>query len=755
MKNRRQLLILFILSSLCYLPALAQQKPIRCASMQRVESQMGKKKNVLLTAPAPRAEVQRQANTARTAAVITIPVVVHIVLPNPYLVTNADVQAQIDRLNLDYSGLNPDSTNVPGAFTALRGHAQIQFCLAKRTPTGQLTNGIERRASTTGSDIGLNLDPIKYFSEGGLDAWDPTKYLNYWVGVDATGTGVLGYAQFPNSTLDPTASDGVVINYQAWGSNPCYTFPSYNKGRTAVHETGHYLGLLHTWGDDGGACSGDDFANLTTAGSSCSLPPGLFNPPGQGNTATDVGDTPNQGKDTQGCPTSLIVIDSCSKTAPGIMYQNFMDYSNDVCLSMFTKKQVERMKWVLMNCRSTLLTSQGCQLPSSPVLLDAAPVMAVSPGGIETSGCNSVLYPSVLLCPGAVTPKVLIENHGLTTITSVTVGYIINNGAPVTQAFSVNLPTGGNAIVSFPAANFTAGTNIIKFFTSNPNNSQDQVPSNDTLVKTVTVLGTATLPLTVDFETPPFPPAGWAVDNYNNDVTWERVTPGKNSNWSMYINNYDVDATENMDDFKSPRISVAGADSVIISFDLAHRNYPEEGFADTLTVLVSKDCGATFQSVYKKWGSALATAGSSNDAYTAPVESDWRSERIGITGNILSTGNISVIFRNSSRYGNNVFIDNINIEGKKANTLLKLRGYLVYPTVFTSRFNVAFYDPPTDLKGISVYNSIGQLIYSRSYSGSTDTNIEIDLFSRAAGSYLVRISYEDSSKDASSWVIKQ
>jgi hypothetical protein len=315
------------------------------------------------------------------AAITYVPVVVHIVLPNPYLVTDADVIAQLNQLNLDFAGTNADSTNVPAEFAALRGHSQIQFCLAKRTPAGALTTGIERKVSATGSDANATTDPIKQTSLGGLDSWDPSKYLNYWVGADATGAGILGYAQFPNSTTEPASVDGVFINYESWGFNPCYTVAPYNKGRTAVHETGHYFGLFHTWGDDGSACTGDDFADLTTGGSTCSLPVGLFNASGAGNTPSDIGDTPNQASETAGCPGTLLKTDACSGTSPGIMYQNMMDYSNDVCLTMFTKKQVERMEWVLANCRSGLTTSTGCQLPAAPILLDVAPAESVNPGG--------------------------------------------------------------------------------------------------------------------------------------------------------------------------------------------------------------------------------------------------------------------------------------------------------------------------------------------------------------------------------------
>ncbi len=149
-------------------------------------------------------------NNYRTNAIVTIPVVVHIVLNNPEFVTDANVQFQIDKLNLDFSGFNPDSTNIPPEFRALRAHSQIRFTLARRSPTGALTNGIDRVRSSIGSDVTKTIDPIKRSSLGGADVWDPSSYLNLWVGLDKSGQDILGYAQFPNS--GNIADDGVFIN---------------------------------------------------------------------------------------------------------------------------------------------------------------------------------------------------------------------------------------------------------------------------------------------------------------------------------------------------------------------------------------------------------------------------------------------------------------------------------------------------------------------------------------------------------------
>ena len=635
---------------------------IRCGTMLRVEQNFQSDPKLRVRAEELSSVMPSgaAASNYRTAAIVTIPVVVHIVLNNPDLVTDADVQWQIDRLNLDYSGMNPDSTNIPPEFQAVRGHSQIRFALARRTPSGALTNGINRVRSSIGFDVNKSVDPIKRSSEGGVDSWDTNSYLNFWVANDASGQGILGYAQFPSSGT--MADDGVVINIRSWSNNPCYTIARYNMGRTAVHETGHYLGLLHIWGDDGSACTGDDFKSLTTVGSSCVLPAGLFNPSGQGNTASDIGDTPNQASETDNCPTG-IVTDACSSTPPGKMYQNFLDYTQDACYSMFTKKQAQRMEWVIDNCRPGLKTSLGATIPTGAITLDASPHQSVNPGGAEVIGCTSFTYQSVIPCPGNFIPKVRIRNNGLNTLNTVTVGMIINGGAPVTMNISPNLPFGYTTVVSFNAIPVTTGIYTIKFYTRNPNGiNPDQVPSNDTLTTTLTVAAPLSIPLSEGFESSTFPPPGWTLSNPHGDFTWVRVTPGHNSNFSAAIDNYNNDAPGRTDELRTPKVTFSPTDSaILISFDVAHKYYPDDTNYDTLTVLVSNDCGATFTTVYKKWGPELATADTSTLPYITPINSDWRTDKITIRGSLLTAGNMVVAFRNSNRFGNNIFLDNINI----------------------------------------------------------------------------------------------
>ncbi len=265
-------------------------------------------------------------------APITIPVVFHIVYNSPSQnISDAQCQAQINQLNLDFAKMNTDASNVPFVWQGIAANTNIQFCLAKRDPNGAATTGIERRSTTITSFFAD--DNVKQYNAGGMNPWPSSSYLNIWVAN--LGGGLLGYAQYPGG---PSASDGVVLLYSTVGSMQLHgSMANYNLGRTATHEVGHWLNLVHIWGDDSG-CAGSD----------------------------NVGDTPNQGTESYGCPT-FPHTDGCSSVSPGVMFMNYMDYVDDACMNMFTSGQSTRMNALFSvgGPRASLLSSNGCQPPST------------------------------------------------------------------------------------------------------------------------------------------------------------------------------------------------------------------------------------------------------------------------------------------------------------------------------------------------------------------------------------------------------
>lgn len=260
--------------------------------------------------------LQSNRGQRNSAPIITIPTVVHVVYTSAgENITDQQVYSQIAILNTDYRRLNADTINTPPIFDTIAADIGIEFCLASVDPSGNPTNGITRTSSTGGQFLGYfgPFDDVKATATGGIEPWPTDKYLNIW--VCKLFPGLLGYAQFPG---DSATTDGVVINYTAFGNMGSVTAPSL-LGRTTTHEVGHWLGLFHIWGDDQD-CSGSD-----------SIP-----------------DTPNA--DQASSSDCQVNRNSCSNEDPywgsidpPDMVQNYMDYSHDSCMNMFTLMQKARM----------------------------------------------------------------------------------------------------------------------------------------------------------------------------------------------------------------------------------------------------------------------------------------------------------------------------------------------------------------------------------------------------------------------------
>ena len=268
--------------------------------------------------------IMNQENRS-SAPVITIPVVVHVVWNTAAEnISDAQILSQIEVLNEDFRRLNSDADNVWGQ----AADTEIEFCLANVDPNGNATTGITR-TQTSNTSFSTN-DNVKFTSSGGKDAWPSSSYMNMWI-CDISG-GIIGYAQFPGG---PASTDGIVVDYTTTGNIGTATAP-FDLGRTATHEVGHYLNLRHIWGD--GGCGASDL----------------------------VADTPDSDGPNNGCNTSTV---SCGTTD---MVQNYMDYTDDDCMNLFTAGQTSRMR-ALFNSggfRASLLNSTACGTPAEPTCDD-------------------------------------------------------------------------------------------------------------------------------------------------------------------------------------------------------------------------------------------------------------------------------------------------------------------------------------------------------------------------------------------------
>lgn len=259
--------------------------------------------------------------------VITVPVVFHIIHKGEPVgggtnVSDAIINGALLTLNQDFRRLNAGINSTQAAFRGVSDDMLIQFCMATKDPSGNPTTGITRMQGNGGSPA-YSMSTFEAIKPTTI--WDNKKYLNIWV---CHLGNINGYSSFPG---EPDNLDGVVIRYTAFG---------FGMHMAETHEVGHYFNLRHIWGDDNGACTGED----------------------------SVTDTPKQGAFTpnSGCPT-FPVLDGCSPKYPGIMFNNFMDYAGNACVSMFTIGQGARVDATMATYRIGLQTSNGCGNSTTPV----------------------------------------------------------------------------------------------------------------------------------------------------------------------------------------------------------------------------------------------------------------------------------------------------------------------------------------------------------------------------------------------------
>jgi hypothetical protein len=290
---------------------------------------------------------ERGVRAAARTGVVRIPVHVKVV-HNPAVpaqnISDDQIRSQIEVLNQDFRATNPDRAGVPSVWTSLVADTRIEFQLASQDPDGNPTTGITRTPTTTTSFT--TNDDVKSSVTGGADPWPSEQYLNIWVCddiKDLMGRSILGYAQFPGG---PPSTDGVVIIHSCFGNSGTAAAP-FDLGRTATHEIGHWLDLRHIWGDDDGACVGND----------------------------RVADTPNQANHNFGSPTFPHI--TCTNGPDGDMFMNYMDYTDDAAMFMFTTGQSQRMDACLEGARASLLVAP--REPLAAPATDAAGAPAGTP----------------------------------------------------------------------------------------------------------------------------------------------------------------------------------------------------------------------------------------------------------------------------------------------------------------------------------------------------------------------------------------
>lgn len=437
----------------------------RCGTMERWKHDVINHKELIEKRSKIEKEIKDWKKKSDLDVVYNIPVVFHIIYENENEnISIEQIQSQLNVLNEDFNRMNSDANQTPDDFVDIAANCNINFCLARRNPSNDSTTGVTY-TQTAISSFSLYDNRIFHDSLGGKNIWNPKKFLNIYV-CDLNNA--LGFSSFPGGL---ESRDAIVINYTNFGT--INLSPPFNKGRTATHELGHWLNLLHIWGD--GNCGNDQ-----------------------------VEDTPVQNNENYGCP--IHPSPTCNNN--GDMFQNFMDYTDDACMNLFTEGQKDRMHATLNLQRSEIIQSKGCSYPYEDIGINEN----ISPvNNQEYCGYNIELITSLF-------------NYSNSNINKSNIYFKIDDQEIQMIEWNGNLLPNSSEEVNLGAFSLTAGEHSLLIYSSLPNGFSDLNRMNDTLLINFSIVdGT---PLNFNIQ----------ADNYAEENSWEII----NTNDEIIVSNDNI-----------------------------------------------------------------------------------------------------------------------------------------------------------------------------------------------------------------------
>lgn len=639
--------------------------------------------------------INHQGQNRSAAAPYIIPVVFHIIYTTAYgNIPDSQVVDQIKILNKEFNRLQADTSLTPLAFKPLAAPFNVEFRLATIDPNGNCTNGINRVYSTL-SNCSLYENDIK-----ALSYWPSNKYLNIWLTqtmhyAGSTDCGGGGYATFPGgaATLDGInirgdliSNIGTAANNQGWGNF---------KGRYLIHELGHWFNLRHIWGD---AVCGNDF----------------------------VADTPPAQNSNSGCPSfPRNPNNSCGSGANGEMFTDYMDYTNGPCLNMFTAGQVARMTAAItsnVSGRSNLwspanLAATGTGNPYS------YPVSCVSMPDVLNSQ-------NIIACAGD-SIKLTDNSYG---------------GSCASRFWDF----GGTPASSYTDSIVKVRYNVPGVYSFTLNNTYSGVTKSKEFINKIVVMDNLpnsnyVVPFVDGFENTNSFYGEWTiVDKDNDGVTWDL-------NSQTYYNGFNCIGLANfgnkaptIDEIISPAYNLVTVSNPTLSFRL-HFARAIATDNDQLQVFISNNCGTTWNSVYLKSGSALKTiTGTQANSYTPSVASnEWRLEKINLSP-LFANGIVHFKFTFTGGGGNNIFIDDVNLDGFNTVGLKQYSGkqqIMLYPNPANDILRLGFLAEETASCDIDVEDVLGKSVLGLKQVSIHEKNsvVPVDIKNLENGVYFIHV----------------
>ncbi len=311
-------------------------------------------------------------------------------------------------------------------------------------------------------------------------------------------------------------------------------------------------------------------------------------------------------------------------------------------------------------------------------------------GKIRAATYGRGVWEADLFNNGALAPVANFTGDKTFICSGMTVNYTDQSSfAPTSWSWTFQSGTPATSTAQNPSVVYnTAGTYSVSLIATNAN-------GNNTMTKTlyITVSPINALPLVEGFQGA-FPPTNWQnYDAGTDGLTWAKsATVGKGSTASMLYDNYNLNATGTRDEMRAPKYNFGGFSTIKLYFDVAYSQY-DATYSDTLAVMVSSDCGLTFNQVYVKGGVTLSTAPNYTVATFVPTAAQWRTDTVYLNA-YAGMGNVLVSFQNRGHYGQALYVDNINIAGSGSGTAPV--AVFSNPATLCSGQNIAFTDASTN-----------------------------------------------------------
>lgn len=548
--------------------------------------------------------------------------------------------------------LNEDYGKMPGSNGDGGGvDTKVRFCLAGTDPDGHCTNGIVRVKSPLTNHQSYQRALLKQ-----LSYWDNDRYLNIYI-VKSINGNVGGYSSYPGG---PPDEDGVVVRHNLFGN---VGTAAKGFGRTTTHELGHWLGLYHTFNNGCGTdlCLDGDY----------------------------VCDTPPQAAPSYTCDT----MNTCSNDVPDVIDQkeNYLNYTPGLCQNMFTNGQKLRINATLDSVR-TIIWSQS---------------------NLIATGCDSnYIKPSI--CP-VVADAVSLSPEICEGNSVYFIDRSLNNPTVWQWTFSGGTPP--TSTVQNPTVTYTsAGTYSVKLVVSD-GTSTDSIEMLNYVTVNLPGRGDST-PVREDFDDGIYPPTSLTINNPDGGVTWELDSLASVSGrYSIKVNNLINTNYGSADELVLPYLdltTVPQGSGIFISFSWAYAK-SDPTYSDELLVLVSSDCGVTYNRVFYRTQNDLATGPTQTKPFI-PDSTQWKSVTVPLNS-YRSESYVQVKFVNVTDGGNNLYIDDIYLGDGTGLTSVQEPPAIgsnmsVYPNPSNESSIVEYSLERQTVVNISVYDPFGQVIMS-------------------------------------------